>query len=65
MMRIHLESKRDRPGMVECIDEDGKPNCSFCHGPFYYCTRSHTMTIDRERSTGIVGCNRGKVKRGE
>jgi len=62
MMRMHLERKRNQPGMVQCIGEDGQPSCSFCHGPFFYCSKSRVVTIDGRKGSDIVGCNRGKVK---
>lgn len=66
MERIKLERRNigtDRDlNITRCIREDGKPNCSMCHGPFYYCSKDRRLTIDDERGYGQVGCNRGKLK---
>lgn len=63
LSRMHMEKKKDA-GFTLCVAENknGLPNCSHCHGPFYYCSKSKSLIRASKRGTGIVGCNRGKCK---
>ena len=60
--RRHEGTDKD-VGFTRCLKEDGSPNCSMCHGPFYYCTKDHNLRLDNGHDQfGLVACNRGKVK---
>lgn len=62
--RRHINDPDKDNYIVRCIKPDGQPNCSMCHGPFYYCTKDHNLHLDNGHNQfGLVGCNRGKAKK--